>query len=257
MRDLIRQIKQTKGSKLDDALVIGIDFGTTYSGASWATIDDFENGQINLVTAWPVCGGEEGKAPTELFYDGDHCRWGYDIPFGADPVRWFKLLLLRDEDLDDEIRLSDYVLRARKMLKELEKSPVDVVADYLRGLWQHILNTIHKSRGKSITDIMAFHVVLTVPAIWKDYARKKMEEAATKAGILKRRQAGPTTLSFVPEPEAAALVTLWENGARVHKNQLYVICDAGGGTVVRQKHCTYACRSPQSDVATMAGSHHI
>jgi len=159
-------------------------------------------------------------------------QWGYAVPLSADPIKWFKLLLLKDEDLDDEIRTSDYVLRARKMLRELDKTPVDAVADYLSALWQHTLDTIHKSRSKSSIAALTFHVVITVPAIWKDYARTAMTEAATKAGILKHRAAGETTLSFVPEPEAAALVTLWEHRRDLRTGDLYVICDAGGGTVV-------------------------
>jgi hypothetical protein len=206
----------------------------SYSGAAWATVDDFENDQVNVITSWPGCGREEGKSPTALLYDenGNH-QWGYEIPFNADPLQWFKLLLIPDEDLQDSVRTSDYVLRARKMLRELDKAPVDAIADYLGSLWNHILNTIRKSRSKSSIEALSFHVVITVPAIWKDSARKEMEVAANKAGILGHRAAGRTTVSFVPEPEAAALDTLWDHRKDINEGDLYVICDAGGGTVVR------------------------
>lgn len=59
-----------------------------------------------------------------------------------------------------------------------------------------------------------------------------MQEAAKKAGILDPRDAGPTTLGFGPEPEAAALATLCEPGRSIDTKDVYVICDAGGGTVV-------------------------
>ena len=78
---------------------------------------------------------------------------------------------------------------------------------------------------------MAFHVIITVPAIWKDYARQGMEEAARKARILTTRPAGPTILAFAPEPEAAALATLCEGGRNFDAGDLFVICDAGSGTV--------------------------
>jgi molecular chaperone DnaK (HSP70) len=82
-------------------------------------------------------------------------------------------------------------------------------------------------------DALRFHIVITIPAIWKGYARQGMEEAAKKSGILRRRPAGETTLSFAPEPEAAALSTLSEPGRKTKQGDVYMICDAGGGTVVR------------------------
>jgi len=89
-----------------------------------------------------------------------------------------------------------------------------------------------------------------VPAIWKDYARQGMEEAATRAGILKHRPVGPTTLSFVPEPEAAALVTLWENRRDLKTGHLYVVCDAGGGTVVSLYQKNTRCICPTGSYLT-------
>ncbi|KAI0521984.1 actin-like ATPase domain-containing protein [Xylaria bambusicola] len=231
MRGLIKRIKAKKKSNLDDRLVIGIDFGTTYSGVAWATVDDLEDGEINIITSWPGSRREDGKAPTELFYEYDKVMWGYEVPSDADPALWFKLLLLKEEDLDESLRQSDYYIRAKRKLTELEKPPTEIIADYLRALWKHTLDTIHKSRSKFVIAALAFHVVLTVPAIWKDYARTSMQEAVARAGILDHRPAGPTTLSFVPEPEAAGLVTLCEHGEMLKTDDVYVICDAGGGTV--------------------------
>ena len=158
--------------------------------------------------------------------------WGYSIPSDAEPIRWFKLLLLREEDLASEFKQSEFILRGRRMLKETGKTATDIIADYLRALWKHILDTIYKARGRSVIDALAFHVVITVPAIWKDYARQGMEEAAKKAGMLNNRPAGLTTLAFAPEPEAAALASLCESGRSINSGDVYVICDAGGGTVV-------------------------
>ncbi|KAM7215780.1 hypothetical protein V8F06_008803 [Rhypophila decipiens] len=215
----------------DEVLVIGIDFGTTFSGAAWATTDDLKSDQINLITSWPGTGREEGKAPTELFYEDGETMWGYGVPSDTDPVRWFKLLLLNEEDIGGELRSSEFLIRGRRMLRENSKSAEDLVADYLRLLWEHVTDSIIKARGASVVDAMTFHVVVTVPAIWKDYARDKMRTAAQMAGILVSRPAGDTTLSFAPEPEAAALSTLCEPGRRTEKGDVYIVCDGGGGTV--------------------------
>ncbi|MDI1486536.1 MAG: hypothetical protein OHK93_005767 [Ramalina farinacea] len=228
---LMTRLKIRSDSDLDDLMVIGIDFGTTYSGVAWADIADFERDDVNLINTWPGHGREEGKAPTELFQEHGHLMWGYAIPPDADPIRWFKLLLLREEDLASEFRESEFILRGRKLLKEINKSATEVVGDYLGALWKHVLETIYKARSKYVIDAMAFHVVITVPAIWKDYARQAMEEAASKAGILTPRAAGPTTLAFVPEPEAAALATLGEGKRQFKTGDVFMICDAGGGTV--------------------------
>ncbi|KAL4931804.1 Hsp70 family protein [Aspergillus undulatus] len=204
----------------DDVMIIGIDFGTTYSGVAWATVADFASEQINLITSWPGTGREEGKAPTELFYEDDQIFWGYEIPDDADPVRWFKLLLVKDEDLNEDTRSSEFVLRGRKMLKETGKTAIGLIADYLRLLWRHILETVKKARGEYVVDALRFHVVIT-----------GMEEAARQAGIMDSRPAGETKLSFAPEPEAAAFSTLCEPGRRTQPGDVYLICDAGGGTV--------------------------
>lgn len=206
---------------------------------AWATVADFESDQINLITTWPGTGREEGKVPSELFYEDDKIMWGYEIPVDGDPVRWFKLLLLKDEDLSEELRSSEFILRGRKMLKENNKTAIEMIADYLRELWKYTIEHINKSRGESVVDALTFHVVITIPAIWKGYARQDMEAAARKAGILEERPTGQTTLSFAPEPEAAALSTLSEPGRKPKPGDVFMICDAGGGTVV----CTYASKT--------------
>ncbi|RMJ12396.1 hypothetical protein CDV36_007943 [Fusarium kuroshium] len=214
----------------DNILVIGIDFGTTYSGVAWATQTDFNSDQINLITSWPGSGREEGKAPTEICYENG-MQWGFEVEKDANPITWFKLLLLKQEDLSPELCSSEFLLRSQKMAQKNNKTPIDLIADYLRAIWNHTLEVIVKDRGDSVLEAYQLHVVITVPAIWKDYARQNMENAAKKAGILDRRAAGKTVLTFVPEPEAAALSTLCDPGRQPKKDDVYLICDAGGGTV--------------------------
>ncbi|KAL8817394.1 MAG: hypothetical protein Q9223_003761 [Gallowayella weberi] len=69
---------------------------------------------------------------------------------------------------------------------------------------------------------------LTVPAIWSDSARKKTQDAATKAGMGKHLP--PQIFS---EPECAAIHTLKDLDATssLRTNDRILVCDAGGGTV--------------------------
>lgn len=205
-----------------------------FSGVAYATRSELQDNHISLVTEWPACGNEEGKAPTELFYEHGDISWGYDIPQDADPVRWFKLLLLKNEDVQEEVRSSEFYLRAKEKLRIEGRRPVELVADYLRLLWEHTQQMIEKSRGPGSLDSLRFHIVITVPAIWKGYARQSMEEAAQLAGLLAPRPIGKTRLSFVLEPEAAGMATLVEpeNKRLAQPGDVWLICDAGGGTVV-------------------------
>lgn len=203
-----------------------------YSGVAWATLSDFNRKSINLVTEWPDSLQEEGKVATEMFYEYDNEFWGYGIPKDADPISWFKLLLLKDEDTPEDIRSSELFLRAKKKVRDEGKTAQDLVTDYLKLLWNHTLEMILKARGENVVNSLRFHIVITVPAIWKGYARQSMQEAAAKAGLLDERDAGKTHLTFVPEPEAAALATLSEEQNDAKPGDVYMICDAGGGTVV-------------------------
>ncbi|CAI7624686.1 unnamed protein product [Penicillium crustosum] len=231
-QDLIQSLRETRNGHLNDRLVIGLDFGTTFSGVSWATVDDFERNEIQTITSWPGAYRQEGKAPTRIFYEHGKIFWGYEVPDNAEPIQWFKLLLLRDKDLSSEVRSEDLIVRARKMLQDENKTAVDCTADYLKALWAHTLMSIRSARSDVIISNLAFHVVITIPAIWKDYARESMKEAARKAGILRRRSStAQTILTFVPEPEAAGLASLGLQRRQLRTDEVYVICDAGGGTV--------------------------
>ena len=192
-------------------IAIGIDFGTTYSGVSWAFSGDPEN--ICEVSRWPCHerrGQDEVQIPTQI--DLQTRKWGYLIPRTCDPIRWFKLLLLNPDDTQDDVKNSDQLKAARAKLRGAPGSEaaavVDLIAEFLRNLWKHALKDIGKEMD---IDALPLKVALTVPAIWPNYAREKMKEAARKAGILDPRgPIGKTTLILVEEPEAAAICTLFD-----------------------------------------------
>jgi hypothetical protein len=166
----------------------------------------------------------------------------------------FKLLLSQTARNDPK---NKPLLNELAALEALRKKPVDVVADYLRCLWQHTLrelNSTSRTETKVAIDNSRFKVVLTVPAIWDHAAQDLTRRAAKKAGILVPRLGKNTTLEMISEPEAAALAFF--NDANL-KGQIgleasftrdkldcmsvadnekskdsFVVCDAGGGTVV-------------------------
>lgn len=136
--------------------------------------------------------------------------------------------------------------------------PIDLVADYLRLLWAHTMKMIEKSRGAQFLPALRFHIVISVPAIWKGYARQSMEEAAKMAGLLAPREIGKTRLSFVLEPEAAGMATLAEpeHCDLVQAGDVWLILDAGGGTVVSVDAHSTVSEDPDVDI-NFTGSHQL
>jgi molecular chaperone DnaK (HSP70) len=193
-----------------NTVIIGIDFGTTYSGVAFtwsAKIDRME-----VVTSWDSelhSSSDEEKTPTAISIDPKgKLTWGYNIPFDAEQGKWFKLLLIDDKDLPDDVRDSTKIKEARAYLEKHNKTPIAVIAQYLRLLWNHCNQRITESVSRGLINYSKFHIVITVPAIWPEYARGRMREATKEAGMLEKRIAGKTELSFISEPEAAALATL-------------------------------------------------
>lgn len=79
-------------------IIIGVDFGTTYSGVAWAVSTGNHAGDVEVLSAWPNITGVKipsRKVPTKLrrLRDGD-LQWGFLIPPGApsnEVLHWFKL----------------------------------------------------------------------------------------------------------------------------------------------------------------------
>ncbi|KAK2937323.1 hypothetical protein FoTM2_000541 [Fusarium oxysporum f. sp. vasinfectum] len=161
----------TANKPLDDAVIIGIDFGTTYSGVAWAY----------------------SREPEEI----------------------------------------EILKEARRLQSKVGKEPVEIVACFLRKIWDHSVESIRRAIGDGVMKRSKFQVVITLSAIWPPYAQQRMKMAAKQAGILDPRLAGPTTLRFVSEPEAAALATIKDLSKRssIKAGDTIVVCDAGGGTV--------------------------
>ncbi|CAM1507993.1 Fc.00g048410.m01.CDS01 [Cosmosporella sp. VM-42] len=223
-------------------VAIGIDFGTTsierellhsrYSGVSWARSTCPK--ELNEIIGWSSDdprNRRETQVPT--LYDIDTGKWGYEITPGMMPMKWFKLLLLKTEDIkQDKIRNSAQLQQARDLLLKSKNglTAVQIVGFYLKKVWDHAYATLN-----SMMDIenLPLRVAITVPAIWPDYAKSAMRDAAKIAGITRDREIGDTTLILVDEPEAAALASLFQHSSfpEIRKNESFVVCDAGGGTV--------------------------
>lgn len=184
----------------------------SYSGVAWAR--STRPGLIQVVSGWDGQmyhqAREKEKVPSLLCYDsaGKPATWGYSVAPPDKQLKWFKLLLIDDTDLPQHLKASNELQGIRNYLRSLNKEPVEVIGDYLRLLWAHAYEQIQLAMGKRFMETTHIKVVITLPAIWPPYAQIRMGEAAKLAGILEEREAGATSLSFVSEPEAAALASM-------------------------------------------------
>ncbi|KAI6380277.1 hypothetical protein MCOR25_001704 [Pyricularia grisea] len=242
----------SKGAAFEQVrLILGLDFGTTFSAICFATSTTTDLREIHTFTAWPGSCEQAGehyvKTPSRIAYadenpgndDNDGLASdavGYEVEAGQRSYSWFKLLLDMDalsSDYDDpelKLRRSEGL-----MCLPADKSAKDVTTDYLRGLYQICQERLNRKFGNGrLASRLRYpvDVWLTVPATWSEKAKLLTQIAAQDAGFASH----PGDRMFlIPEPEAAALAalksTISEINDLIQVGDHVLICDCGGGTV--------------------------
>ncbi|KYK61013.1 Heat shock protein Hsp70 [Drechmeria coniospora] len=221
-------------SKSKAQLIVGIDFGTTFSGVAFAFATNNE-AKEDIISEWPGAGSyTKQKIPTVLYYDQYQkvVGWGPDIADalaptgypkpGVQKVEWFKLqLMLSGNTYIDPINLPPL---------PPGKSEIDVAADYLFKLRQAMRSALQKTLGEVFNrEERNIRYYLTVPAIWNDAGKAATRAAAIQAGFL--RDENDNRLTLVSEPEAAALFCSKTGLLNLKVHDAVLIVDCGGGTV--------------------------
>ena len=93
---------------------------------------------IHVVSQWrgvhELSPYERVKVPTKIAYDPDgKITWGYEVPDDADAIEWFKLLLVKNSDLPEQLQNSANTQVPREKLKALGKTTKDVISDYCKS----------------------------------------------------------------------------------------------------------------------------
>jgi molecular chaperone DnaK (HSP70) len=241
-------------------LVFAIDFGTTYSGVAFTRTpvyipDDNSNevAQLNdlkdldravdVVRTWPMpdytC---VEKTPTVLAYSGNQVdgykleSWGGKAKnSGNIRIEYFKLGL-RDKPTEkfSQTASGGFILHGFatdptwRHPNFPDLSALDYTTAFLTKLYRYVLEEVIPLQfGTEFLSKHPIYIVLTVPAIWSETAKNLTRTAAILAGIPKQR------LELITEPEAAALycATMVEQ-VDLKEGDCFVVCDAGGGTVV-------------------------
>ncbi|XP_065925054.1 heat shock 70 kDa protein 12A [Magallana gigas] len=228
-------------------VVVGIDFGTTYSGYAYSFRSDFikdKTDHLNKIYTnnWNCGDLMSEKTPTTLLLDKNKkfVSFGYDAENDYSRkteeerkehyyFRRFKMALY---DKDGKLKLTrDTVL---KDMRDKEMPAIDVFAlsiEYLKD--EFVKKFQERNLQVTITPLNKYvSWVLTVPAIWDEAAKQFMEEAAERAGISKE------SLLICLEPEAAAVFCKWiqiernDDALNVMKpGRRFLVLDAGGGTI--------------------------
>ncbi|TEY58654.1 hypothetical protein BOTCAL_0204g00110 [Botryotinia calthae] len=216
---------------VNERLIVGLDFGTTYSGV--AVVYTSNPDDVDIIKTWPGSNGiTSDKVPTEIGYSKPPgspvgteptIKWGCQFRPEEPRLRCIKLFLDRSQ------KLPFYVSPAEtaNQLKEHSKNVVDAVSDYLTQIYKHTMETLTRRYGELFMSTTKVEFVLTCPAVWSDAAKNTTLQAAERAGM-----GDKSAIQMISEPEAAAVYTL----KAIQPNHLqagdnFVVCDAGGGTV--------------------------
>ncbi|KAE8370946.1 hypothetical protein BDV27DRAFT_140170 [Aspergillus caelatus] len=201
------------------AILVGLDFGTTFSGIAWALEGPVD--ELEVISAWPGGGNRTTvKVPSVISCDGQSTHWGYQVRPFVEAFRGIKLLL--DEGQENKYTPS---LASKALLRKYKTDAVQVMADYLKHLVEYAKSILQRRFGIPAQH-MNLRFTLTVPAVWSDKAKDRTMNAAIKANIR------PQDITLVSEPEAAALYALRSiQPNSIAKNDVFIVCDAGGGTV--------------------------
>ncbi|KAI8578883.1 hypothetical protein K450DRAFT_244957 [Umbelopsis ramanniana AG] len=211
------------------AVVVAIDFGTTFSGCSYAFAED-EN--IQDITKWHKYSGFYSKTPTLLLYKhkplkvqdwGNGARLAVLKPNTKDStlLKCFKLHLSDNQEYGE---LPPLIVGSETF------DPIRPISDYLKLFHQNAMEELRKGFANNI-EPERFRYCLTVPAIWSDRAKTSMREAALRSGIISRDDP-VERLILISEPEAAALYCEKRSESwNLQHGDKFMIVDAGGGTV--------------------------
>ncbi|CAI2171542.1 6626_t:CDS:2, partial [Funneliformis geosporum] len=208
-------------------VVIGFDFGTTYSGFAYCHVTEKQNLRSNDL--WH---GERGqlKTNTVLQYDDKYNQvklWGAPA-LAKKPNR-------RDTTQNENKPVELFKLHLGDMLDNFKPNlPVDykkAITDYFREIGKIIKDTVTAQWSK-IDYFKHVLLVITVPAEFSEKSKAIMRICAHNADLIKEECSA--NLQFTTEPEAAAVFCM-ENSLSEHglaqPGINFMIVDCGGGTV--------------------------
>lgn len=221
--------------------VAAIDFGTTYSGCAFSTVNNFKSDPMKLETI-EIDGKDKSthKTPTVLLLNNN----GTFHSFGAKAEREYASLAAKGKTHEfyyfERFKMQLYKekkLSSNVVIKDASGKTMKAVLVFAICI-EYIKDRVMERLSRAISNLLddEIHWVLTVPAIWNEQARQFMSTAAEMAGIPR------DNLSLALEPEAAAMCCKY---LEIHKPGIrsssvlgafapgarFMVVDMGGGTI--------------------------
>ena len=104
----------------------------------------------------------------------------------------------------------------------------DGISRFLTEVRKVALDRMVADWGIDFVETAKVEYILTVPAVWSDKAKSDTIWCASQAGF-----GDMDKIRLITEPEAAAVYTFHQlPDFAVKKGDVFITCDAGGGTVV-------------------------
>ncbi|CAL4325992.1 Fe-S protein assembly chaperone HscA [Buchnera aphidicola] len=199
--------------KIKQKLVLGVDFGTTYS-----LLSSINKNDVILLRD----DKDRYLLPSIVHYKKNKILVGWKaeeklVEDSLNTITSVKRLIGRSFDfVKREFPILPYVIEENKkdggILFHTDGgifSPIDVVATILKFLKEKACSFFNREIGKT---------VITVPAYFNNIQRESIKKAANLAKI--------NLIRLLNEPTSAALAY----GLQLHKNGIIVVYDLGGGT---------------------------
>ncbi|RIA82733.1 hypothetical protein C1645_743579 [Glomus cerebriforme] len=170
-------------------VVVGLDFGTSYSGFAYCHVNEYKN-----ICSNDLWHGKVGqlKTNTVLQYDDEYKNvkfWG--VPALAKrPSRRTKKQNSTEGDLLEKFKPS------------LPVNYKKAITDYLREIGKVIKETV-ATRWPKIDYFENVLLIITIPAVFFEKSKAIMRMCAFNAGLIKEKCS--INLQFTTEPEAAAV----------------------------------------------------
>ncbi|KAG9845340.1 actin-like ATPase domain-containing protein, partial [Aureobasidium melanogenum] len=229
-----------------DMIIVGFDFGTTFSAIGIAYPGSLETAlEITVLKDWPGSNGiTSEKVPSEIAYElikqgvkrdssgeqisgsgpsAHEIKWGFEIGPNDTRLRYLKLRL--DERQEYPPSVTKETLDA--LLEQSGVSTEQAVSDYMSMVFKQAKDAMILKFGEAMVSNTTIKIVLTVPAVWSDAAKDATLRAAERAGL-------GTNTCMISEPEAAsayAISSINQKQKILSVGDNLIICDCGGGTV--------------------------
>ncbi|KAF8945260.1 hypothetical protein BGZ47_002975 [Haplosporangium gracile] len=215
--------KERKKSRRVSGIVVGIDFGNTFTGVSYAHQND---GEMIDVVKWPKSTSAYSKVPTANLYNSETdarklTEWGSSAVASSRRSKG-------DHTLISNYKLQFFDQGRRAVLKH-GLFLTDVLTHYLQGLHEYLMEEINKAQVVK-TGTVPMHYCVTMPKSWSRPTQDLVLRCYVDAGIIPQIRA--LNLVVISEAEAAAAYCREHcvETDSLDDGDLFMICDAGGRT---------------------------